>query len=598
MAYQRTRKDTEKRTVEAGRIPLHPDHPLLLIRKGVREIAETISAETWNQNPAAPLLQGKDFYKKTLPMTKGPGLNAVWAEAGRLLAEPALKENHIRRARHLFGLLKNLDQKKDGVLVNVPSHLREGLDKRAFRVVCGRLKEAEWDEVMSLASGAFCGQEQDPLMSELLVSVCQAANEKFTRPTWIGERAERAKVRINLDARSVRGGVDTLAACLDALNMGLVAGVEGRVNLHVSGHKPRHAGIPLRVRLLPVLSNRYGTGSFVGSLAVSIGPDEAVIQAVIETRPPAPKETVRYVKGGDFGYKNTFSSVLIDLGKEVSVKTARRVAASVSASDSKACKFYLTERTLPDGIRIVSTKTYSGDGFMRRMKESDERIETLLREINHNYKRLRMLKEEYARGIGSDLADLVPEECPEHASALTTKHHVRFWRVLGVIKRLKEKKLTLFKRASDIKDSWFGFILNREMEEAAHHGALLVTEDLTVEAIKRTDPKHKGRAFNKMINHGAKGRFFRKTEDKARMSGVPLVKVPSRHTSTSDVRNGVVDAKQRNGLVFTARTDNRRFHADLFASFTIGMWPFLVKTKKRVTTRFEPDLSALAAVFG
>jgi len=58
--------------------------------------------------------------------------------------------------------------------------------------------------------------------------------------------------------------------------------------------------------------------------------------------------------------------------------------------------------------------------------------------------------------------------------------------------------------------------------------------------------------------------------------GIPHLTVPSFHTSTTDVRHGVVDKGQRRGDVFTARVDRVRMHADVHAAAVIGLWAFLV----------------------
>lgn len=75
----------------------------------------------------------------------------------------------------------------------------------AATALCRRLAAAEWDEVMGMARAAFRGSDPDALRSAVLRAACEAANEKFPRPTWSGPRADRARVRLNLDARCVRG---------------------------------------------------------------------------------------------------------------------------------------------------------------------------------------------------------------------------------------------------------------------------------------------------------------------------------------------------------------------------------------------------------
>jgi len=107
------------------------------------------------------------------------------------------------------------------------------------------------------------------------------------------------------------------------------------------------------------------------------------------------------------------------------------------------------------------------------------------------------------------------------------------------------------------------------------HKAAYVRENLSVVAKEKQTPDYKGRTFNRMLNNGAKGQFVRRVAAKLKWWGVPEVVVPSYYTSTTDVRHAVVDARQRSGELFKARTDDWRMHADLHAGLTLALWPLL-----------------------
>lgn len=597
MSYGHGRKDTVKRAVEAGRFRLPADHPLLRIRTMVRELAERMAISAWDEDPSSVGRAGKDLYHAvTSPLARDSELNAVWAEAARLLAEPVLGEQHQRRAKHLFGILKRLDKRKDGVLVNVPERMRADIDLTALSALARDLRVRKWDDLMTLAGAAFREEDADTFRADLLRGACTIANERFSRPTWVGPRADRARVRLSFDARSVRGGQPALTGHLDMLNAARAAGVTGRTSVLISAPCPRGPAIPLPVTLLPGLSGRYGPDAFVGSLCVEIGPDDAVVRAVMEKRPPAAPHRARYVMGWDYGYRNTLASVLIDLGREMNLADARRVIASVDPESSEACRRHLTENVLPGGVRILRVSLSDGSGFMRRMNEIAGHIDVVSSEIGRIYDRVRSLKREFLTALGWGEDDLVPEACPDGVSAVTARHHRRFWNAMRNLRENKARRRALYRSADGVKSSWFGFLLNREMGEARRRGALLVAEDLTVLTPERGGPQYKGPAFNKMINNGAKGRFFRSAEGKAKAAGAPLVRVPSRHTSTTDPRYGVVDKGQRRGDAFVSRTDGARSHADAHAAFTIAAWPFLVpRTEKNVRKSSESLIAALAA---
>lgn len=598
MTFGHGRKDTLKRAVEAGRVRLSdPDAPLLRIRAEVRALAEAMSLAAWDENPAAPLVEGKALYALISPISKGSWLNAVWAEAALRLASPALERAQALRARHLYGVLKNLDQQKGGAWVNVPEALRDGIDATALRALAQRFRAQDWDALMTTASRAWAGYpEMSAFETSLVRGACAAANAAFARPTWAGPRADRSRVRLNLDARSVRGGAAALARHLDLLSAARSLNIVGTANVLISAPEPRGDAVPLPVRLRPHLANRYGKDAFVGSLCVEVGPDDAVIKAVMEVRATPGPDRVRFVMGWDFGYRNTLASVVIDLGREMSVAQARRLVASIDPEDSGACRAHLTENVLPAGVRILRVALYAGEGFMRRMNEIATAIDTLRTEIDRVYARIGRLKAAFLSGAGRDPDGQVPEACPVGVAPETARHHARFFRLLTVVEALKGKRRGLYRKADGVKRSWFGFVLNREMAEAARLGALIAAESLTVETEERASPQYKGRAFNKMINHGAKGRFARAAEDKAKIALVPLLRVPSRHTSTTDTRHGRVDTAQRRGDVFTAAADGRASHADAHAAFTIAAWPVLVpKTEDSVRKALIPSLDALAA---
>ncbi len=600
MAFGRGRKDTMKRAVEAGRIALpDPQDPLSRIRTEIRRLAEEMALAAWSENPASDALGGKALYDRTAPISQGSWLNAVWAQAAQLLASPALERAHTLRARYLFGVLRNLAETKKGVFVNVPEGMRDTIDATALRAFARRLKPRTWDELMTLASAVFTGSPEtglSPVETDLVRAACAKANAAFSRPTWEGPRADRARVRINLDARSVRGGADALARHLDLLNAAKRAEVLGVASVLISAPAPRGDAIVLPVRLRPHLARRYGEGAFVGSLCVEIGPDDAVIKAVMEARKRTAPDRVRFVMGWDFGYKNMLASALIDLGREVSLAEARRLIAMIDPEDSEACRGHLTRNVLPGGVRVLRVALYSGSGFMTRMNAISTRIDVLNAEIERVYARIGRLKAAFLSGAGMGADEDVPETCPEVVSEEAAKHHRKFFKVLAAVSRLKEARRGLYRQADGVKRSWFGFVLNREMAEAARQGALVVAEDLTVETEERAGPQYKGPTFNKMINHGAKGRFGRAADDKAAMAGVPVLRVPSRHTSTTDTRAGVVNKTQRRGDVFTAKTDGRRSHADAHAAFTVGILPFLVpKTEDSVRKALSSPLDALAA---
>lgn len=133
----------------------------------------------------------------------------------------------------------------------------------------------------------------------------------------------------------------------------------------------------------------------------------------------------------------------------------------------------------------------------------------------------------------------------------------------------------MYRTVEGLKRSWFGHVSRVELELARKWDAGVVREHLTVMAEEKGGPDYKGRTYNKMINNGAKGQYIRRASDKLAWNGVPEAVVPSWWTSSTDVRNGIVDKAQRRGDAFVARADGRKRHADMHAAQTLALWPIL-----------------------
>lgn len=597
------KKQTERRAIEIGRVRFAAadTHPLLEIRTGVRALCGQMADAVWIADPTRKPLDGKTLDAALLPFQVRSHLNSVWAECARMTVRFAITEQHQRRGRHLYGTLLNLDETKtdpksgEVVFTNVPRDLAENPTRlRAFATQMRALTDAERS---ALAQRVFhekathlCAFGTDVIKAALTRSC-----ERFACPSWDGKDEEK-RVRLSLDPRSLLGGkaAGTLPERLLALTHTMTAAAGADGVLHVSGPRARTDAISLPFRLAPRAYARHGACA-ASAFCVEIGPRDAVIKLVLaKTRPLAP-ERVRFVLGRDFGYRNTVSLCLIDLGRKMPLDAARALAAQITTKSQ--ARDHLTGNALPDRVKVLETRVFSGEGFMRRMNEIALRIDALRSEIDLSYARMMSLKATFLSETGADPDEIVPEECPADASTLAKKQHARFHRILGKVRALKAKRRALYRQADGAKASWFGFIANAEIKMAAPRGAAVISEDLTVEAEERDSPQYKGRAFNTLINHGAKGRYARAADAKAAWAGIPTLRVPSYHTSTTDVRNGVIEKTQRRGDVFTARADGMTAHADVHAAFTIGLWPFLrPKTKQTIVRkRLLPRHDATAA---
>ena len=601
MAYGRGRskETTERRAAEIGRVGLGAAHPLAEIRAEVRSLCEEMVIAVWVEDPGAKPLGGKEMDAALLPVQSRSGLNSVWAEAARMTVRAAVPEQHRRRSGHLYGTLLNLDGVKTcgktgrEVFVNVPEALTG--DPGRLRALASLIKGMSDADRSALASRVFRGlpTRLDAFGTAVIRAAVERSREKFPCPSW-SRRADEGSIRIPLDHRSVLGGKaagrlpDRLAAFTGAIR----AGAAHEDLFRISAPRPRGEPIPLPVRLSASAHARHA-GAEASALCVEIGPEDAVVKLILAKARPLTPDRVRYVLGRDYGYRNTVALSLIDLGREWSLAEARRVIESVSTREE--ARAHLTANADPAGARVLETRVIPAEGFRRRIGEIDAHIDKLRSEIDLSYARLTRLKAAYLAGAGQGPDELVPEDRPAGLSKETARQHARFWRLFGRIAALKSKRRGLYRVADGVKRSWLGHVANVETRMAARYGAAVISEDLTVEAVEREDPQYKGRAFNRMINNGARGLYARIADAKAAWAGTPALRVPSFHTSTADTRHGVVDKKQRRGDVFTARADGRVEHADAHAAYTIGVWPFLAPKRNSVRNANPPLQDASAA---
>ncbi len=235
-----------------------------------------------------------------------------------------------------------------------------------------------------------------------------------------------------------------------------------------------------------------------------------------------------------------------------------------------------------DDIEVLETVRFDGGDFLERVKKHASKVDTLRSEIDRLYNRLDRIRVEINFVAEVEQGALVPEiaALPNHPRYMAM--HARFFRLLKAIDRLKEARRGLYRTVAGLKKSWFGHVAQRKADLAEKHGAVVVTEDLNVVAIRTDDPAYKGRTFNKMINNGSKGQYIRRSKNTLTWRGIASIKIPSFYTSSTDWRTGTVDKKQRRGTIFRAASDGRVWDADLHAAEMIGRYLFLKPKSKAI----------------
>lgn len=512
-------------------------------------------------------------------------LNSVWAEKARIAAKESVKEQHKRARACLFGRLKHISSTGDTPLADGTRRLLN-LPEEWSR----SLADTDVASLQTLADGLdFAGTMQllaklrdghpvtmPKLHVDALRAMLASVEERFGCPDWI---EENVSVQLHLDFRCLPGGRVALDALLDGMNAALPqviqTGAPVQATFLVAGIVAR--GTPLKVDavlhksvLQRLVTPAAGTPRLT-SLLLEIGPRECVVKAVLSLEPKVISlSEATHLVGRDFGYTNTVALTVVAVDLPIDEKL---IAASAAWTKAQA-KAYL-ESHWHDGAPVEQV-LLDGKDFLGRIKEQALAVDRKRSEIDLVLNRVRRIKHEVNRLLGQPPGTWVDlESGPASNDQRLLRLLAKLPKLLAQLGRLKALRRAIYRSVEGLKTSWFGWVSTVEAKLARKYDAAVVREDLTVVAKEKERPDYKGRTFNKMMNNGAKGHYLRRARAKLKWRGIPEVVVPSAWSSSTDVRNGVVDKKQRKGSLFRASVDGREMQADLHASLTLALWPLL-----------------------
>jgi len=333
-----------------------------------------------------------------------------------------------------------------------------------------------------------------------------------------------------------------------------------------------------------------GPRAAMGSLTLELGPKGAVALRLVlsrATRPAMPLSEATHVIARDFGYRNTVSLTVRRLTEPLD---ADRIEEIRTFTKEQAKKF-LGSHAFSGEPDIVEHHLVSGQGFLARIQAQASRIEALSSVIDTSYNELFAEKLQLADAL--DLS-LVNGEYPRITKEHAPRGNPLFERVRAFlalanrIDQLKHARRAVYARVAALKRHWFGFVANLEVRLARVYHAAVLRENLTNEAEEKDSPAYKGRAFNKLINHGSRGQYARRATEKFLWNGVPEVALPSYYTSTTCFRHANIDKIQRRGDVFHCRRCELEGrgpeHADAHASDLLSVYPSLVPLVTNATS--------------
>ena len=308
-----------------------------------------------------------------------------------------------------------------------------------------------------------------------------------------------------------------------------------------------------------------------GDEAHELGPESVGLKGVLSHRPkPYGLAEATHLIGDDFGYANTSAQAVHPVDKPLSSSFFEETATWSKAQ----AREYLSTHAHPG--EPIETVLHDGRDFLGGINKHALAVDGLRREIDRLYLRFHCIKFEVCRITGLPSDAKLDFDMNANGDKRLTKLLGKLRLLTKQIAGLKVLRRGHYRSVDGIKKSWFGWLANRGVELALRYRAAVVVEDLTLVAKEKGAPEYMGRTFNKMTNNGSVGQYRRASSQKLKWYGIPEVRVPSYYTSSTDIRHGVVDKKQRKSQDrFVAHRDGKVWQADLHAATTIALYPLL-----------------------
>jgi hypothetical protein len=232
---------------------------------------------------------------------------------------------------------------------------------------------------------------------------------------------------------------------------------------------------------------------------------------------------VKAIVGRDFGYANTvalsvaISETPIDLSDNADTNDLRM-------QSKKDAESFYNLYVVPGDIQVVERIKFEGRRFLAKIARYCDRIDQYKSTIDLEYHALETLRAEIFKDLNLSKNDLITQEMK---LSIAGSNVGLFFHKIGRINDLKKALRALYKKITGIKKCWFGFLGNIEVALAKKYNAIIVREELTVEAIEKESPLYKGRTFNKILNNGSKGQYQKRSTDKHIWNRIPERAVPS-----------------------------------------------------------------------
>ena len=558
-------------------------------------VSEPLIGITINQ---VPITHSKHIEIQLVKLQAQSTINAVWSEQARMRVQPALDEDISRYFKFLIGCLHNVDNKlpvklkskatKDPTIIpapqrtyyNIPVEIQDllttkELDELKMIAKCGG-GTALFQQVIIDNSSTGLTSNQVVIVRD----IHRRAQEKHTCPNFGAK--EDFTLQLHIDARMLPTSCKALATDLRD-GVGLL--LKDDENKHIfrfldisalQAYKER-IRIPL-VITKKISSRMESTNPEWASLILEISENAVGVRMVCGKPKPVQNLDLTRIKvavSRDFGYANTVALSVIMSDDPINLDTQKCVLEAIKSGEE--AKAYIESRALPSNVKVVERILVEGRNFLKLIEKNCLKIDDYRSRIDLLYGLLERTKTEIVKLLQLGPEDVITPAMKKSNAGIFVRS---FYQTLGVINDLKKARRKTYRKISAVKKNWFGLVSNLEISLAKKYNAVLVRENLTVEAIEKDAPDYKGRAFNKMINNGSKGQYQKRATDKLLWNGIPEVVVPSWYTSRSCLTHSqVIEKKHRKGEDIFLPCCDKHDHADMHAADTIGGLLF-TKSKK------------------
>ena len=591
MAYgkDKKRKDWMRRAIPMGIGSISSERlsRFMSLRESVLTLMRIMADKAFLPEPLEASYATKDLDRALCEIQNSyPGMNAVWREQARMRVKPALEEMQKRYFRRLVGCLRFCD-----TAMPAPAENTNLADVRKFihvpKEVEGAVSEADFKMLKALAENKQGVETFKRIIvdgdtsgfSDAQVAIVRAIHERIHKdyrcPDFKGK--DDFVLQLTIDTRMLSSKQKVAAQSLRngaAIILKDAENVRYRYFLDIAAEAPRGERLRLPLIISEKMARRIDRARRdYAAITIELSKNRVEARLVVGKPPEVmDRAKVHCIVGRDFGYKNTVSLAVMQSDTPINLEALQVQFNEIK--DAAAARVHIESHHLPDSVRCIERLHYSGEAFLKRLESLSTKIDKLRSRIDLAYIELEKRKRDIAKALNLKAEDLIQPEMKRQYAPVRG-----FFALLGQISDLKRSRRAAYAKAAAIKRHWFGFLSSAEVALAKRHNAAIAREDLTVLAIEKDSPGYKGRAFNKMINHGSRGQYARRATDKFDWHGVPECVVPAAYTSRACLRHGhITPAKERTGdCVRFKCCKDKTDHADEHAAETIAGYAFLQK---------------------